>query len=278
MNELGKKVKEIRKANKLSQQAFADALGYSHKSVINKIESGQRDMSYEKILLMVKVFNLDIKDVEDMVPKKKTKPKKIKKEKRLAVYIHGYISGTDHTPFYSSFLNKYDFKNLDYKDGIPWEVGPIIKEEFEKLIQGYDEVIVIAKSLGAFYTFQYLSSYNIKKAFFISPLTDMYQFIFDLMNQYHVTEKQLKEKKLIKLENGFILSYDFYRQMLLGEDDWKVKTYVLYGLQDRLIYLENVADFVANHDATLTIKAGADHAFHEEENQEFIKKWILANL
>ena len=133
MNELGKKVKEIRKANKLSQQAFADALGYSHKSVINKIESGQRDMSYEKILLMVKVFNLDIKDVEDMVPKKKTKPKKIKKEKRLAVYIHGYISGTDHTPFYSSFLNKYDFKNLDYKDGIPWEVGPIIKEEFEKL-------------------------------------------------------------------------------------------------------------------------------------------------
>ena len=278
MNELGKKVKEVRKANKLSQQAFADALGYSHKSVINKIESGQRDMSYEKILLMVRLFNLDIKDVEDMAPKKKTKPKKIKKEKRLAVYIHGYLSSTDHTPFYSSFLTRYEYKNLDYEDGEPWKVGEIIKEKFEKLIQGYDEVVVIAKSLGAFYAIEYLSSFNIKKAFFISPLTDMYQFIFDLMNQYHVTEKQLKEKKLITLENGFILNYDFYQHVLKDPDQWKTKTYVMYGSLDKLIYLESVADFVATHNATLAIEDGADHTFHEEQHKERIKNWILENL
>lgn len=278
MNELGKKVKEIRKANKLSQQAFADILGYSHKSVINKIESGQREMSYEKILLMVKLFNLELKDLEDITPKKKEKPKKIKKEKRLAVYIHGYMSSTDHQPFYSSFLNRYEVKNLDYKDGIPWEVGEVIKEKFAKMIEGYDEVIVIAKSLGAFYTIEYLSSFNIKKAFFISPLTDMYQFIFDLMNQYHVTEKALKEKKFITLENGFILSYDFYQHVLTVPDNWKVKTYVMYGSLDKLIYLESVADFVATHDATLTIQDGAHHEFHEEENKECIKKWMLENL
>ena len=280
MNELGKKVKEVRKANKLSQQAFAEMLGYSHKSVINKIESGQRDMSYEKILLMVKLFNLDIKDIDDMTPKKKSKPKKIKKEKKLIVYVHGYHGNNERVEFMKSFLPRYDVKGLDFGDDEPWNIAKRIVPQFEEMIKGYDEVVVVAMSLGAFLTMEYLYPYcsSIKKAFFLSPLTDMYQYIFDTMNQYHITEKKLKEQKTIKLDNGMTLSYDFYIHTMVDPDKWNVKTHVLYGSLDEMIYLESVADFVATHDATLVIKDGAHHRFNEESDKEFFKKWLLENI
>ena len=47
MNDFGQKIKKIRKDRGLTQQEFADSLGYAHKSTINKIESGQEAMSYQ---------------------------------------------------------------------------------------------------------------------------------------------------------------------------------------------------------------------------------------
>ena len=65
MNEFGRKIKRIRKDRGLTQQEFADSLGYAHKSTINKIESGQEDMSYQKILVLLKEYMLDAKDLFD---------------------------------------------------------------------------------------------------------------------------------------------------------------------------------------------------------------------
>ncbi len=44
MNDFGKRIKK-RKERGLTQQQFADSLGYAHKSTINKIESGIENMS-----------------------------------------------------------------------------------------------------------------------------------------------------------------------------------------------------------------------------------------
>lgn len=38
--EFGKKLKNVRIRNKMSQQAMADSLGYTSRSTINKIEEG----------------------------------------------------------------------------------------------------------------------------------------------------------------------------------------------------------------------------------------------
>ena len=53
MDELGNKIKELRMRLGLSQQQFAESLGYTHKSMINKIELGKCDMSYDKILILL---------------------------------------------------------------------------------------------------------------------------------------------------------------------------------------------------------------------------------
>lgn len=275
MNELGKKVREIRLNNHMSQQQFAESLGYSHKSVINKIESGQRDMSYEKILLMVKLYSLDINDIKAMMPNDAKQETRID---RVVIYIHGYQSSRKEFDFYKSFIVGYDVKNLAYDDGDIYKVGPIIREKFQKLTSKYREVVVIAHSIGAFYAMEYLSDQNIKKAFFISPITDMFQVLFDMMNKYKVTEKRLKKEENILLENGFTLSYSFYKHVLEDSDNWKTPTEVLFGYQDGLTYLNNTIAFVSSHNASLTIKNDADHYFKKPKDLDFIQKWILRYL
>ena len=44
---LGDRIKKIRLENNMTQQQFAEALGYTHKSMINKIETGQTDISFD---------------------------------------------------------------------------------------------------------------------------------------------------------------------------------------------------------------------------------------
>lgn len=63
MNDFGKKIKKIRKDKGLTQQQFADSLGYAHKSTINKIESGIENMSYQKILVLIKKYMLTAEDL-----------------------------------------------------------------------------------------------------------------------------------------------------------------------------------------------------------------------
>ena len=65
MNKIGIKIKEIRKAYGLTQDQFAKSLGYSDKSVISHIEKGDADMTYEKIQLLLKTYNLDANELFD---------------------------------------------------------------------------------------------------------------------------------------------------------------------------------------------------------------------
>lgn len=63
INELGKRIKEIRISQGMSQEEMAKTLGYANRSAINKIESGQRGISYEKLLILVRDYMLDLKGV-----------------------------------------------------------------------------------------------------------------------------------------------------------------------------------------------------------------------
>ena len=51
---IGPKIKQFRKKRKLTQDELAKSLGYSGKSVISHIEKGDADMTYEKILLLLR--------------------------------------------------------------------------------------------------------------------------------------------------------------------------------------------------------------------------------
>ena len=62
---IGDKIKKIRDKNNLTQQEFAESLGYKDKSMISHIEKGDADMTYEKIQLLLKTYNLDANELFD---------------------------------------------------------------------------------------------------------------------------------------------------------------------------------------------------------------------
>ena len=63
---IGRKIKNIRKSRNLSQKDLADALGYSDKSMITHIEKGDSDMTYEKMLLLLREYMLSANELFDV--------------------------------------------------------------------------------------------------------------------------------------------------------------------------------------------------------------------
>ena len=266
---IGPKIKLFRKKRKITQEELAESLGYSGKSVISHIEKGDADMTYDKMALFLKIFKLDANELFGIKAKKKNvvvEKEVEKKEKKIAVYIHGLHGSSEEASDYNFLKNEYDVVGLDYQDGNPWELKDTIQQEFEKLTKGYDDVIVIANSIGAFYTCEYLSDCKIRKAFFISPIVSMLQNIIDLMMMYEITDKELKEKNTIELEDGTVLSYDFYQRVSNEEDHWDVPTDILYGAFDEVVFSGSMLEFLENHPhARMTVKSESEHYFETDE-------------
>ena len=276
---IGPKIKDFRKKNNLTQDALAKSLGYYDKSVISHIEKGDADMTYEKISLLLKTYNLDANEIFDIEIKNPPQKTVQKDTKKIVIYIHGLHGSSEEAKDFAFLKDKYDVVGLDYQDGNPWEQKDAIQQGFKKLAKGYDEVIVIANSIGAFYACEYLSDYKIDRAFFISPIVSMFQNIIDLMSMYDIKDKELRDKKFITLEDGTVLSYDFYQHVSNDEDHWEVPTDILYGAYDEVVYTGSMMEFLENHPlAKLTVKGDSEHYFESEEEKEFIKDWLTRLL
>ena len=73
---IGPKIMKLRKSKGLTQEQFAKSLGYSGKSVIAHIEKGDADMTYEKMVLLLKTYSLDPNSLfgNEIVERKVKKP------------------------------------------------------------------------------------------------------------------------------------------------------------------------------------------------------------
>ena len=65
---IGPRIKSFRKGRGITQAELAKSLGYSHKSVITHIEKGESEMSYEKILLLLRTYAVDANELFDVQP------------------------------------------------------------------------------------------------------------------------------------------------------------------------------------------------------------------
>ena len=287
---IGPKIKNLRKEKGLTQEQLAKDLGYSGKSVISHIEKGDADMTYEKMVLLLKKYSLEPSSlfgneiVSQKAPKQVVKKQEVKEEpvkdaKRVAIYIHGLNGSAKEAKDFKFLEDRYDVKGLDYQDGKPWELKDAIQGEFKKLSKGYDEVVVIANSIGAFYACEYLSEFKIKQAFFISPIVSMFQNIVDIMAMYGIKDKELQKNKFMELDDGTVLSFDFYQHVSNDEDNWKVPTEILYGAYDEVVYTGSMMEFLENHpNSRLTVLSDAEHYLYTPEEKKFIRNWIKNNI
>lgn len=196
--------------------------------------------------------------------------------KRLVIYVHGKGGNAEESKHYQPLFAESDVIGFDYKSQNPWEA----KEEFSYFYdlhsKGYDSVILIANSIGAFLSMNALPNKRIEKAYFISPIVNMEKLIADMMMWANVTENELRSKKEIQTDFGETLSWEYQRYVREHPIVWTVPTHILYGEKDNLTSYETVFEFASQVNATLTVMKNAEHWFHTEEQMKFLDKWICS--
>ena len=195
--------------------------------------------------------------------------------KQVVVYVHGKGGSIEEANHYKSLFKNSDVIGYDYKSTTPWDAKKEFKEYFDTLKEKYDFVILLANSIGAFFSMSSLTKEQIDVAFLISPIVDMEKLIYNMMKWANVTENELSLKKEIVTNFNEVLSYDYLCYVRDNPIKWDVKTNILYGEFDHLTSLETISSFAKRINATLEIMKGGEHWFHTEEEMKFLDSWIL---
>ncbi len=198
--------------------------------------------------------------------------------KTRVLYIHGKDGSPTEAEHYKPLFPSFEVIGLDYRSFTPWDA----KEEFAAAIKGIkagcDRLLLVANSLGAYYTMNASVGDLIEKAFFISPIVNLERLILDIMAASGVSEEELKAKGLVPSAFGEDLSWEYLFYVRSHPIEWTVPTEILYGSEDNLTSLETVSAFAAAHGARLTVMDGGEHWFHTPEQMAFLDEWIRKSL
>ena len=194
--------------------------------------------------------------------------------KKSVIYIHGKGGSASEIEHYKPQFPGCDVIGLDYKTFSPWETGKEIHAAVEKLKAEYDHIIVIANSIGAFFSMNAGIDTLIEKAYFISPIVDMEKLITNMMAWANVTEDELRSRGMIYTSFGEDLSWEYLSYVREHPVNWNVPTDVLYGRRDNLTSYETISTFAERHSANLTVMENGEHWFHTEEQMRFLDSWI----
>ena len=192
------------------------------------------------------------------------------------LYIHGNGGSAMESENYKLLFPDCDVIGLDYQTFSPWETGQEIRIAVEELKSKYENVSLIANSIGAFFSMNADIDDMIQKAYFISPIVDMEKLIADMMKWANVTEQELESKGIVHTDFGEDLSWKYLCYVKSHPIEWRVPTQILYGSNDHLTSIDTITDFANKHQATLTIMKNGEHWFHTEDQMLFLENWIKA--
>ena len=194
--------------------------------------------------------------------------------KDLLVYVHGKGGTAAEAERYQPLFPNCDVVGLDYRAETPWDAKKEFPAAFQTLSAPYRRVLLIANSIGAYFSMCALPQERISKAYFISPIVDMERLILDMMGWAGVTEQALAEKGEIPTSFGETLSWAYLRYVRGHSVDWDVPTEILYGSRDHLTSMETIAAFAASHHAGLTVMDNGEHWFHTDAQLAFLDLWL----
>lgn len=198
--------------------------------------------------------------------------------KKAIMYIHGKGGSHLEAEGYKKNCPDYDIVGVEYDEYLPWLVANRIRAVYAELSKSYDQISLLANSIGAYLGMYALQNCKLAKALLISPVLDMERLILDMMGWARVTEEELSAKGEIPTEFGETLSWEYLTFVRQHPIDWTVPTEILYAEKDNLTSRNTVDAFVATHPAKLTVMAGGEHWFHTEEQLAFLNKWMKTAL
>jgi len=189
--------------------------------------------------------------------------------KELVLYIHGKGGSATESEHYRPLFPDCEVFGLDYQTFTPWETGAEIRSAVESLKPEYENISLIACSIGAYFSMSAEVDGLISKAYFISPIVDMEKLIIDMMLYANVPEEELKERGMIRTDFGEDLSWEYLCYIREHPIKWVAPTSILYGSNDNLTSPETVRTFAKQHNADITMMENGEHWFHTDEQMRF---------
>ena len=191
------------------------------------------------------------------------------------LYIHGKGGHPSEAVHYQPLFPECPVEGLDYQADVPWLAGPEVRAAVDSLNSKYDGVILIANSIGAFFSMHAGLNGRVLAAYFISPIIDMELLITEMMHCASITEAELEKRGEIPTDSGETLSWTCLQYVRSHPIQWNVPTQILFGSCDTLTSLSAVRAFARAHRAGLTVMDGGEHWFHTDEQMRFLDDWIL---
>ncbi len=195
----------------------------------------------------------------------------------VVVYVHGKGGNAAESQHYKALFPGSEVIGLDYRTFTPWETGREIKQAIEALREKFNDVILVANSIGALFSMNGGLDGLVKKAYFISPIVDMEKLITDMMDWANVTEDELEKQGVIPTSFGEDLSWKYLTYVRTHPISWNVPTRILYGSEDTMTSLKTIQEFAQKHQAVLTVMEKGEHWFHTDEQMKFLDDWITTN-
>lgn len=195
----------------------------------------------------------------------------------LLLYVHGRSGTAVEVAHYRSLFPDCDAVGLDYRAETPWNAETEFPSAFQAISAGYDRVLPIANSIGAYFSMCALPQETLTQAYFISPIVDMEHLILRMMGWANVTEALLRETGPITTAFRETLSWEYLSYVRAHPARWRVPTEILYGEQDPLTDRETVTFFAAAHHAGLTVMPGDEHWVHTPAQLAFLDNWLRTN-
>ena len=207
-----------------------------------------------------------------------SKQMQLYKMRRIIIYIHGKGGNAEEANHYRSLFPESDVVGFDYTSQNPWDAKNEFPGLFDSCSKAYDEVILIANSIGAFFAMSALAEKRISKALFISPIVNMEKLITDMMMWSNVTEDELESKKEIPTEFGETLFWEYLCYVRRHPIRWHIPTCILYGGRDHLSSRETISEFAEKQGADLTVMEDGEHWFHTKEQMQFLDDWLRRSI
>lgn len=196
----------------------------------------------------------------------------------LVIYVHGKGGNAEEAKHYQSLFAGSDVIGFDYQSKNPWEAKIEFPHFYDLHSKGYNSVILVANSIGAFFSMSTLAEKKISQAMFISPIVDMEKLITDMMLWSNVTENELQSKKEIPTEFGETLSWEYLCYVRKHPIEWSIPTCILYGGKDSLTSRETISKFADSIGADLTVMEDGEHWFHTDVQMKVLDNWISKSI
>lgn len=161
---------------------------------------------------------------------------------------------------------------------LPWFVVRELQLVYQYAKCRWKQVSLRATSIGAWMAMLALADKPIKKALFVSPVTDMETLISKMMQWANVTEVQLQEAGEIPTAFGETLSWPYLCWVREHPLHWHTRTQALFGGDDNLTSREEMEAFRRKTGAHLTILAEGEHWFHTETQLAVLQEWEKKHL